>query len=226
MADYRTPIPALLAATLQSGVNTALALDEQSFERLGRLEGRVLKLVLEGTGLAFWFTADDHGIRVSLDHPSGEGDESEADTTVSGTPAALFSMAASELGQGWSAPNAKVNITGDAGLARDFERLFSSFDPDIEAAFSGLFGDVVGHQVAFGMKQGAGRARRAAQAAREVLGEVLRDGARGNRSGPLIGREEADAFGNEVDALRDAVDRLEARMRRLADAQKDQTPGS
>lgn len=223
MADYRTPIPALLAATLQSGINAVLALDTETTPRLERLEGRVLKLVLDGAGIAFYFTAGPHGIQVGLDNPAGNssGDCNEADTTVTGTPAALFSMAASEIGAGWSGPGSSVNIAGDAALARDFERLFSHLDPDIESALAGLFGDVVGHQLAVGLREGSRRARAAAGTTGEVLGEVLREGSRGGRSGPLVDIDEARRFADDVDALRDAIDRLETRMQVVADSGLD-----
>ena len=219
MADYRTPLPAMLAATLQSGLNTVLSLDPASFQRLERLRGRTLKLVLEGIGIELFFTTTEYGIEVGLEAPANDaGEAAEPATTVSGTPAALFSMAASELGEGWSAPGSSVNIYGDATLARDFERLFSRLDPDIEGAFSGLFGDVLGHQIAVGLKQGSRQARDTAKVARDVLGEILRDGPRGNRSGPAVGRGEARDFAEGVDDLRDAVERLEARIRLFAQA--------
>lgn len=217
MPGFRTPLPALLAATLQGGMNAVLALDPNSIARVRRLEGRVLKLVLEGVAIDLFFTARNQAIDVSLQAPGGDpvDAEDQPDTVVSGTPGALFSMAASELNEGWSAPGSKVNISGDAALARDFERLFSRLDPDIEAALAALFGDVVGHQVAFGLRQGARRARETANTAGEVFGEVMREGARGGRSGPLIGSDEYRRFADGVDELRDAVDRLEARLRIL-----------
>lgn len=220
MPAYRTPLPALLAASLQSGLNGVLALDRQSDARLERLSGRVLKLVLEGAGIELYFTAASGGIDVGLEVPTGSAGENEgtADTTVRGTPLALFSMAASQLGEGWTAPGSKVSIEGDAGLARDFERLFSRLDPDVEGALSGMFGDVIGHQLATGLRHGARRARETAGVAGDVLGEVLRDGARGARSGPLIGGAEVRRFADQVDELRDAAERLEARVRILARA--------
>lgn len=223
MPAYRTPLPAMLAASLQTGLNAVLDLDRNSAARMQRIAGRVLKLEMEGTGIELFFTfanqgAGGRGIEVLLEPPStGPGDgERRADATIRGTPAALFSMAASEFSEGWAAPGSNVAIEGDAGLARDFERLFSRLDPDFESSFSGLFGDVIGHQLAFGLKQGARRARETAGVAREVLGEVLREGSRGGRSGPLIGRDEARRFADDVDRLRDAVERLEARLRLLA----------
>lgn len=216
----------MLAATLQSGLNAALSLDEDSDARLARIEDRILRLELEGTGITLYFWGTPHGVRVALDSPRGEpkdpADPPLEDTTISGTPAALLSMAAAEADEGWSGPKAKVSIAGDAALARDFERLFSRLDPDVEAALSSILGDVAGHQLAFGLKQGAQRLRGFAEEARNILGEVLKDGSRGNKSGPLVGSAETSAFADGVDALRDAVDRLEAKIARRESAAGDE----
>ena len=51
MADYRTPLPGILAALLEGAVNRVLALDERSPGRLRRLSGRTLQLDIEGLGI-------------------------------------------------------------------------------------------------------------------------------------------------------------------------------
>ena len=158
MTRYKTPIPAMLAASLQGSLNALLNLDPNSVERLKRINERVLKLELQGLEIDLYFSAGNESFMVTLDHPhSDTGTDSgppQAEATVSGTPAALFSMAADELGAGWSGPDSRVTISGDAALARDFERLFSRLDPDFEGALAGLFGDVAGHQLAQGFRQG------------------------------------------------------------------------
>ena len=82
---------------------------------------------------------------------------------ISGSPAALFTMAAPEGLGDWGSEGSRVTITGDANLARDLERLFSQLDPDWEGSLSRVFGDVWGHQVAAGIRTGAGQARQAAE---------------------------------------------------------------
>ena len=91
--------------------------------------------------------------------------DAEPDTVISGSPAALFTMAAPEGLGDWGSEGSRVSITGDANLARDLERLFSQLDPDWEGSLSRVFGDVWGHQVAAGIRTGAGQARQAAERA-------------------------------------------------------------
>jgi hypothetical protein len=51
MPDYRTPMPGILALTLETAINRILALDEDSAARLQRLDNRMLRLDLEGIGI-------------------------------------------------------------------------------------------------------------------------------------------------------------------------------
>ncbi len=204
----------MFAASLQSGLNALLALDPDSVRRLDRIGEGVMKLELQGTGIELYFTTAKQQFLVSLDHPKEvAGEDCDADAKVSGTPGALFSMAADELGSGWGGPGSKVSISGDAALARDFERLFSRLEPDFEGALSGLVGDVAGHQLAHGIRQGLLRLRETAGEAGVIAGEVFREGLRGGRTGPLVGSQEIKTFSDGVDELRDAVERLEARLR-------------
>jgi len=201
MPDYRTPLPGLLAVMLETAINRILALDEDSAERLRRLDDRMLRLDLEGLGMTLFFAFSGQRVEVGTDS------EFEPDTTISGSPFALFSMAAPDEAARWGNPGSRVKISGDATLARDLEQLFSRLDPDWEGRLSRLLGDVLGHQVASGLRAGAGQLQRSAGDA----GEMLREYLQGPR-GPVARTEEIEAFGAAVDDLREAVDRLHARL--------------
>ena len=112
MPEYRTPFPGILAAMLESAINRLLDLDEGTPERIDRLEGRMLKLDIEGVGISLYFAFNGGQVEV------GTRSSFEPDTTISGSPAALFSIAVpDELGS-WNSPDSRVNISGDANLAR------------------------------------------------------------------------------------------------------------
>ncbi len=202
MADYRTPLPSILAAMLESAVNRVLALDEDTPARLQRLDGRMLRLDLEGVGITLYFTFSATVVHVSIDS------DDEPDTVISGSPFALFSMAVPDGDGSWQGPDSRVNISGDATLARDLERLFSRLDPDWESTLSRLFGDVWGHQVAAGIRSGSEQAKEAAGNAAELVSEFLK-----RESGPLVQSADIKKFADAVDETRDAVERLEAKVR-------------
>ncbi|MEJ2383784.1 MAG: SCP2 sterol-binding domain-containing protein [Xanthomonadales bacterium] len=210
--SYRTPLPGLLAALLETGINRALALDPESEARLQRLADRMLQLDIEGVGITLFIAFTTRRVEV------GTRSAHEPDTVIAGSPFALFAMAAPEGAGNWTTSDSRVTITGDANLARDLERLFSQLDPDWEGSLSRLLGDVWGYQVAAGLRTGADQARRSATEAGEMVREfVTREG------GPVVREEELARFTADVDDLQNMLARLE---RRLAGPDRNGNPGS
>ncbi len=122
-------------------------------------------------------------------------------------------MAAPEEAARWGTAESRVSISGDANLARDLERLFSQLDPDWEGRLSRLFGDVLGHQVAAGLRAGAEQVRASAGQAGDMLSEYLQ-----RRQGPVVRAEELEDFAQGVEQLREAAGRLESRIRKLTES--------
>ena len=85
MPDYRTPLPGILAAMLETGINRVLMMDEKSPERLHQLDGRMLRLDLEGLGISLFFAFDQRRVEV------GTRSQAEPDTVIAGSPMALCS---------------------------------------------------------------------------------------------------------------------------------------
>lgn len=202
MPDYRTPLPAILAATLEAAINRVLAMDSDSPRRLAQLDQRRVRLELDGLGIVLHFSFSRQRIGVSLDAAGA------ADTVINGTPAALFAMAIPDGDGHWGSTGSRVRISGDATLARDLERLFSRLDPDWEGQLSNWFGDVLGHQLAAGGRSAAGTLRETVTTLEDSAGEFLR-----RPASPLAQQQEIRQFGQAIDALRDATERLEARLR-------------
>ena len=162
----------------------------------------MLQLDIEGVGITLFFAFGERHVEV------GTGSEHEPDTIISGSPAALFSMAAPEEAARWGGAESRVSISGDATLARDLEQLFSRLDPDWEGRLSRLLGDVWGHQVAAGLRAGAGQLQRSASDAAGMLREYLQS----PRVQQVAQAGEIEAFSAAVDELLDAAERLEARL--------------
>lgn len=158
----------MLALALETAINHVLQLDMESPGRVKKLEGRLLQVDLEGLGITLFFTFKHGVVRVRLES------ENEPDTVISGTPVALFSMAEPEDAD-WGLPESKVQINGDASLARDLERIFSKLEPDWEGPLAGMLGDVAGHQLAQGIRQGVETARETARTAGKILSDIVKD---------------------------------------------------
>jgi ubiquinone biosynthesis protein UbiJ len=204
MPEYKTPLPGIFAAMLESAINRLLELDDDTPSRMELLEGRMLQLDIEDVGITLFFAFNGYRVEVGTRSPY------EPDTVISGSPVALFTMAVPDEIGGWGNPQSRVMITGDANLARDLERLFSRLDPDWEGRISRIFGDVWGHQIAAGLRAGAEQARDTAQNASSMFTEYMEQ-----NQAPVIRSEELDEFAEAIEETRHSVDLLETRIRRL-----------
>ena len=168
MAEYLTPLPGMLALALETAINHVLQLDMESPLRVNKLAGRLLQVDLKGLDITLFFSFKHGVVHVRLDA------DATPDTVISGTPVALFSMAEPEDAD-WGLPESKVQINGDASLARDLERIFSKLEPDWEGPLAGMLGDTAGYQAAQGVRQGVKTARETIQSARKVLADIIQD---------------------------------------------------
>jgi ubiquinone biosynthesis protein UbiJ len=165
---YKTPLPGMLAFALETAINKVVQLDVESPSRVNRLQGRLLQVDLEGLKITLFFTFKHGVVRVRLD-----ADQSP-DTVISGTPVALFAMAKPDEAD-WGLEESKVQINGDASLARDLERIFSKLDPDWEGPLAGMLGDVAGYQAAQGIRHGIDGAKETVKKARQLFADYRKD---------------------------------------------------
>lgn len=206
MPDPRQPHPILqrLGAALEAALNRALALDADTQARLAALEGKRIGVDLRGTGLALSIAVDGGTLKV------GPHWEKSSDLNLRAAPASLLAFALRRGDDDAAAPG-KVDISGDADLARRMEKLLRGFRPDIEEAFAQTFGDILGVPLARALQRAFAYARESAQAAAQDTAEFLREESR-----DLVAPAEMERFLDDVDALRERADRLAARVQRLA----------
>lgn len=210
---------------MEAAINRLLAADQNSGERLSKLAGRRVRLQLEDLAITLDFSFTAYRVEVSLDTATeadtSEVDTPQTDTLISGSMPALFAMAMPNEDGRWGGPGSRVKISGDATLARDVERLFSRLDPDWEAGLARFTGDVLGHQLATGLKSFAAGLKSTGDNLQQMATEYLH-----SEQSPLAQPQEHRSFADEVDRLRDATDRLEARVRILAENQADSSQDS
>ncbi len=208
MSTPRTPNPllSLLGRLLQAALNRALALDPDTRSQLRRLDGRALSVEFKDTPLALRLAVRGETLEVG---PAFVGDSA---LRVAATPGSLVAMLLRRGDDAALAPG-KVEIAGDAELARRLEKIASGYRPDFEEAFTRVFGDVLGVKIAQGFAAGLRYARERGEALMRDGADYLREESR-----DLIAPGEMDEFLDDVDALRERGERLEARIARLAAA--------
>lgn len=130
-----------------------------------------------------------------------------ADAVISGSPPALLQMLKSARPATSRNP---VQIRGDAEIANSYRELFAAARPDLEEELSRFIGDMPARRVAQIAKSVRSWARRTRRIAGENIAEYLQEEGR-----DLITRTELEEFLRGVDNAREAVDRIEARLRRI-----------
>jgi ubiquinone biosynthesis protein UbiJ len=201
---------------LEVVLNRLLALDPALRNELSTLEGRRIQLTMDAPSLAMELSVCDGRLAIGPAHPDPADAGSEPDLAVRGTLGGLLAQLPF-LRPSTSSGTGKMKIAGDAELARQLQRLAERYDPDWNLPFTDAFGEVLGVQLANGV-------RAALRAGRDGAAQFARHGAEflTEESRDVIGRAELDAHLDDVDALRDRVERLAARMqnlqRKLADA--------
>ena len=207
MADTRpSPLGMLkpiAGRALELALNRALALDPDTREGLKGLDGRAIALHLARPPLALQVSVDGERLRV------GPPADAPADLSVRGTLAGLLGQLPM-LRRDDAAPVGELRIEGDAELARRLRKLADRFDPDWDAPFTDVFGDVLGVQMANAVRAALRGAR---EAGRELAGSTAEFLTEESRD--LVPRAELDAFNDDVDVLHDDVERLAARISRL-----------
>ncbi|KRG71954.1 ubiquinone biosynthesis accessory factor UbiJ [Pseudoxanthomonas dokdonensis] len=190
---------------LETALNRALALDPDTGAALRSLEGRRIQLVVESPPLAMEISVGEGRLQVG---PASE--INEADLSVKSTLGGLLGQLPL-FRRDNAAPVGKVRVAGDAELARRLQTLAQRFDPDWQLPFTGVFGDVLGVQIANAVRDGFGQLRSGAGNLAQTTAEYLTEESR-----DVVGRAELNAFHDDVDVLRDDVERLQARVRRLS----------
>ncbi|MEO8811242.1 MAG: SCP2 sterol-binding domain-containing protein [Rhodanobacter sp.] len=203
------PLRKLAGRALEAALNHTLSLDPETQQKLVPLNGRCVQLHLRGPEIVLAVTVADGKLRVG---PPVQ----ESQLKVAATPGSLLAMLFRRDQDGITP--GKVEIAGDAELARRLEKLASKFAPDFEEAFARTFGDVLGVPLAKAVRTGLGHARESAAHLTEDTADWLRDETR-----VALAPGEVEIFLDDVDILRERSERLESRVQRLVQRLQDRT---
>jgi ubiquinone biosynthesis protein UbiJ len=187
----------MLTTTIENVLNRGLPRSPRAQQLCAELAGRrvavevpdVVRFLVESTGNSLRLT------RGAL----------SADAEIIGGPFGLLAL-------GGDSPEAvlqrgAVEIRGDAELAQRFRELAMLLRPDLEEELSLVLGDVPAHQIGKFARGAFAWTRTAAQTTAQNFAEYF-----GHERHHLVPRNEGDHFLRGVDAVREDVDRLEARI--------------
>ena len=194
-------IATLLTPLLENAINKVLQMDPAALPRLQALEGSSLALHIKPLPSAICLRVID--ARLCLETSGADCAETCA-VTISGD---LSSFIESKLN-----PNqiraGQLQISGDIGSAQRWQQLFADLQPDWEESLSRYVGDIAAHQIANGLRG----LQQWSSASLQHLASSAAQYAQEER-GWIVSAPELKHFINDVDALRDDVERLLAKAR-------------
>jgi ubiquinone biosynthesis protein UbiJ len=191
----------MLTATLENLLNRGLPRSPRARTLCAALAGRSVAIVVPDIA-RLRVTSTGQTLAVTRD-------DTPADATISGGALGLLALLGASA-QGVVQRGA-VSISGDTDLAQSFRDLLQLLRPDPEEELSLLIGDVPAHQLARLARLGGSLGVRAADTTLRNLAEYW-----AHERGDLVSRNEGEQFLRGVDALREGVDRLQARLDLLA----------
>jgi len=185
---------------INKAMNKSLSYDLESTKKLEAFEGKVIKVELQSTPFEFYIKISDKSI-VLAKHLADK-----ADTTIKGTPLALFSMNAEEPIIGIKS----VQIQGDANTGQFFAKWLKNLKPDWEEACCELLGDGMGVRVSSMAKGLLDFGKNIKDSLLKNSSEYLQEESR-----DLISPSEMEDFLDDVDDLKADTARLEQQIQQL-----------
>jgi len=195
------PLEALLRP-IADVLNRNIAESTPARELATQLDGKTVAIRVRDTALATYFVFDQDVVTLTTEF------DADPDVAITGSLVTLARMVAGAGAQ--AIRDGDIDLTGDAATAQGFQALLDHAKPDVEEELSRVIGDVAAHQLAE-FARGVGNW---ARGARSTMGENIREYLQEERR-DLPTRYEVEKFSQRVGELRDDVERIAARLKRL-----------
>jgi ubiquinone biosynthesis protein UbiJ len=190
------PLEALLRPIAEV-LNRNIAEITPAREIATQLDGKTVAIRVRDTALAMYFVFDQEVVALTTEF------DADPDVAITGSLVTLARMAGGAGAQ--AIRDGDIDLTGDAATAQRFQDLLDHAKPDVEEELSRVIGDVA--EFARGVGNWA-------RGARSTMGDNIREYLQEERR-DLPTRYEVEQFSQRVGELRDDVERIAARLKRL-----------
>ena len=194
---------------IESLVNKALELDEETRYALSQFDGKVIAFEFINTQMALFIFPSLQGVQIETEH------DGKPDVWIKGTPGNFIKMLTASRDETVGLP-ADMQIMGDIGLAQRFQDIMQSIDIDLEEPLSKWVGDAAAYQLGKLFRKSGRYALNTTKTLAMDVSEYLRFETQMLPDDLLV-----EEFCNDVDHLRDDVDRFKQRVNRLEDRIKE-----
>lgn len=193
-----------LLASAERGLNGVLRLDPTALRRLARLSGRIIEIQCAAPAWRLFILVDEEGLRLASSWAA------DADCRLRAPAGSLLRLALSR-NKTAVLHGADVEIDGDSGALMNLAEVLQDLELDWEYEVSRWLGPVGAQLLGTSLRSPVEWVRDSAGSLRQDLADYLSEESR-----VLVGQAEAEARFAELDAMKLALDRLEARIDRLA----------
>lgn len=200
----------LLALTLETLLNQVIQLDPVSLHNLAKLTGKVIRIELRGLNLDFFIFPSGEGLTIQSET------DRNVDVTISGAPFSLMVLFFDK--NALPATHPDILIQGDIGSIHQLSAILRGLEIDWEEQLSRILGDISAHKINHLFNQTQEYAQDRLHSFQANCSEYLQEEIR-----LLPSATEVIYFMNQIDNLRDDIERLEKRLQRLQLQQKSST---
>ncbi|MFD2643909.1 ubiquinone biosynthesis accessory factor UbiJ [Pseudomonas japonica] len=193
-----------LLASVEHGLNRVLRLDSTALPRLAPLDGKVIAIDCRQPALQLFILPSDEGLLLASQWASAP------DCTLRAPASSLAQLA---LSQDKSAVlhSPQVELDGDSTVLLDLVGVLQDLELDWEYEVSRWLGPVATQLLSGHLRSRARWTRQSLASLGRTASEYLAEESR-----TLVGLREAEARFGELDILKLDIERLEARIERLA----------
>ncbi|WP_395764295.1 SCP2 domain-containing protein [Stutzerimonas balearica] len=193
-----------LLASAEQGLNRVLRLDPTALPRLARLAGRIIEIDCSAPAMQLFVLVEEDGLRLASSWAA------DADCRLRAPASSLVRLLVSRQKTA-VLHEPQVSIDGDSGVLMSLAEVLQDLELDWEYEASRWLGPVGAQLLGTGVRTPTRWLRESGDSLRQDLADYLTEESRA-----LVGQQEAEARFNEIDELKLALDRLEARIERLA----------
>ena len=195
-------------ASAEAVLNRNIAASSQAAALAQRLDGTSLQIEIQGLARIRASVFAGHLALMTGDGAPGATPAPAPDAEISGSVPALLQMMRAARPSEQS--KVSVQIRGNAETANVYRELFAAARPDLEEELSRWIGDLPARRLSEMARSVRAWARRARRTAGENITEYLQEEGR-----DLVTKTEMEEFLRGVDGVRETVDRIDARLKRL-----------
>ncbi|HAV88819.1 SCP2 sterol-binding domain-containing protein [Pseudomonas sp. S5(2021)] len=193
-----------LLASAEQGLNRVLRLDPTALPRLARLAGRIIEIDCSAPAMQLFVLVEEDGLRLASSWAA------DADCRLRAPASSLVRLLVSRQKTA-VLHEPQVSIDGDSGVLMSLAEVLQDLELDWEYEASRWLGPVGAQLLGTGVRTPTRWLRESGDSLRQDLADYLTEESRA-----LVGQQEAEARFSEIDELKLALDRLEARIERLA----------